>query len=116
MGRLSYVGSLFMLELGALSSLLSCGLARPPQRLTLKVDPAFGGIVHISTCVQSAPAAEITADSQGAAATSICPTSDQALELVVVRGAQSYRIAQQDVSIQRTGDGIPTSIQAQVRP
>jgi len=115
-GRLSYVGSLLVLELGALSSLLSCGLANPPQRLTLRVDPGFRGRVHISTCVQSAPAAEITADSQGAAATSICPTSDQAVELVVVRAGQSHKITAQEISVLRTGDGIPTSIQADVRP
>jgi hypothetical protein len=113
--RLSRVFVLLALEVGALSLLLSCGFSRPPQRLTVHVAPGFTGTVHISACVQSAPNADLTVDNQGAAATSACPSSDQAVELVVLRGEQSYKIAATDVSIARTGDGIPTTIQAEIR-
>jgi hypothetical protein len=113
--QLSRVSVLLGLEIAAVSLLLSCGLSHPPQRLTVHVAPRFTGTVHISTCVQSAPNADLTADEQGVAATSACPSSDEAVELVVLRGDQSYKIAAEDVSIMRTGDGIPTTIQAEIR-
>jgi hypothetical protein len=111
---LSNVSLLLAVEAGALSLMLSCGLSQPPERLTVHAASGFKGRVHISTCVQSAPAADVTLDNQGDAATSACPSSDEAIELVVECGSQTYKITAQDVSIERTGDGIPTDIQADV--
>jgi hypothetical protein len=112
--RLSRLSVLLALEVAALSLLFSCGFSHPPRRLTVHVASGFTGTVHISTCVQSAPNADLTADNQGMAATSACPSSDEAVDLVVLRGGQSYKIAAEDVSIARTGDGIPTTIQAEI--
>jgi hypothetical protein len=115
-GRTSTVSLLLAVEVGALSLLLSCGFGHPPQRLTLRVGPQFSGTVRIDTCVPAAPAAELLADSRGGAETSSCPSSDEPVELVVLRGDQRYKIHAENVVIERTGDGIPTYIEAEFRP
>jgi hypothetical protein len=115
-GRRSNVPLLLGVQIGALSLMLSCASSHPPERFTVRVQPEFTGTVHIQTCVQPAPATDLVIDNQGAGATSACPSSDATVELTVLRGDQRYVIAAQDVSIDRTGDGIPTSIKAEIRP
>lgn len=61
-----------------------------------------------------APAKEITVDTQGLAATSVCPDSNTRVELHIIQNDRQYLIPEKEVHILRTGDGIATSIDAQL--
>jgi hypothetical protein len=114
--RQSCVPLLLAVQLGAISLMLSCASSRPPQRLTVHVAPGFSGSIRLSPCLSSAPATDIFLDDQGMAATSACPSRDASIEIVVLRGDQRLTITSDHISISRTGDGIPTRIQAAVTP
>jgi hypothetical protein len=107
---------LFAVQIGSISLMLSCASSHPPKRFTVRVAAGFSGTVHVNTCVQSAPATDLTIDNQGVGATSVCPSPDATVELTVLRGDQKYILATPDISISRTGDGIPTSLRAEIRP
>lgn len=107
---------LFAVQIGAISLMLSCASSNPPERFTVRVAAEFTGTLHISTCVQSAPATDLTIDNQGVGATSACPSPNATVELTVLRGDQKYTITAPDISISRAGDGISTSIKAEIRP
>jgi hypothetical protein len=51
---------------------------------------------------------------QGLGKTSLCPAVDHAVEIEVVEDNRHYKLIPPDVHIQRTGDGIATSIEAQL--
>ena len=107
---------LFAVQIGAISLMLSCASSHPPERFTVRVAAGFTGTLHINTCVQSAPATDLTIDNRGIGATSACPSPDATVELTVQRGDKRYTLTAPDISISRTGDGIPTSIKAEIRP
>jgi hypothetical protein len=110
------VALLFAVQIGAISLMLSCASSQPPERFTVRVAAGFTGTIHVNTCVPSAPATDLTVDEQGVGATSACPSRDATVELTVLRADQQYTVAAPDISILRTGDGIPTSIRAEIRP
>jgi hypothetical protein len=116
MTRQSFVPRLLALQVAAAFLLLSCGLTRPPQRLRVRVVPGFSGTLHLTPCAGGAPVAEISADANGAANTALCPSADGGVVIVVVQGNRQYAAAPEDIAIQRTGDGIPTSIAVRMRP
>jgi hypothetical protein len=80
------------------------------------VASGFSGTIRLAACVSSAPATDISTDAQGAADTSVCPRTDGTVAIVVIQGGRESIVAPEDISISRTGDGIATSISAQVRP
>jgi hypothetical protein len=114
--RPSCVPLLLAIQIGAISLMLSCASSQPVQRLTVRVPSGFVGAIHLDTCVPSASASDLSTNSVGAGATSACPARDGNIEITVVRGDRKYTVAPSDVSISRTGDGIPTGIRAEVRP
>jgi hypothetical protein len=95
---------------------LSCASSQPPQTLTVHIAPGFTGTIHVSTCVASAPAADVSTDIDGAGQTSACPARNASVAIAVVRGHQQYTIGPEKVTVLRTGDGLATSIQASIRP
>jgi hypothetical protein len=115
LGR-SRIVQLLAAQSAAIFLMLSCASSQPSQRLTVHVAPGFVGPLHLSTCVPSASASDISANSAGMGETSACPSRETGVTIVVVRGEQQSSLAPGDVSILRTGDGIATSIRAEVRP
>jgi hypothetical protein len=95
MTRQSFVPRLLVLELAAVFLLLSCASTRPPQRLRVRVAPGFGGTLQLTPCAGRAGGPEISADANG---------------------HREYTAAPEDISIRRTGDGIPTSIAVRMHP
>ena len=94
--------------------MLSCGASLHPDQLTVRVPKTFSGSMHVSTCVAGAPVADVTIDEQGLGKTSLCPSVNHSVELEVIRSDRHYRLNSTEVRILRTGDGISTSIEAQL--
>lgn len=94
--------------------MLSCGASMHSDQLTLRVPDHFSGSMHVTTCVAGAPMGEITLDEQGLGKTSLCPTVNHSVELEVIRIDRRYKLNSSEVRILRTGDGISTSIEAQL--
>jgi hypothetical protein len=94
--------------------MLSCGASLHPDRLAVHAPTHFSGSMHISTCVAGSPAAEVTLDERGFGETSLCPAVDHSVEIEVIRTDRRYKLNPSEVHILRTGDGISTSIEAQL--
>jgi hypothetical protein len=100
--------------LGTLFWMLSCGASLQPDQLTVHVPKMFSGNMHVSTCVAGAPAGEVTLDEQGLGKTSLCPAVNHTVEIEVIRTDRRYKLNSAEVRILRTGDGISTSLEAQL--
>jgi hypothetical protein len=100
--------------LGTLFWMLSCGASFHPDQLTVHVPKALSGSIHVSTCVAGAPAGEVTLDEHGLGQTSLCPAVDHSVEIEVIKTDRRYKLNSTDVRIIRAGDGISTSIEAQL--
>ena len=98
--------------LGAVFLMLSCASSMRPDPLIVHVPDHFSGTLHVSTCISGAPAGEITVDDHGLGKTSLCPAINRTVEIEVIASDRQYRLAAADVRIERTGDGIATSIEA----
>jgi hypothetical protein len=94
--------------------MLSCASSLRPDQLTVHIPHHFSGTLHVSTCVAGEPSAEITVDERGLGKTALCPSVDHTVEIEVMASDRQYRIAAANVHIDRTGDGIATSIAAQI--
>jgi hypothetical protein len=94
--------------------MLSCGASLHPDRLTVRVPNHFSGSMRVSACVAGAPAGEVTLDEQGLGKTSLCPAVNHSVEIEVIRIDGHFKINSSQVRILRTGDGISTSIEAQL--
>ena len=93
--------------------MLSCASKTEPDHLTVHAPSHFAGIVHVDTCVNGAPAADIAVDQNGAGKTSLCPAVDHQVEIEVIEDQQHFKLVAHDVRVRRTGDGIATSVEAQ---
>jgi hypothetical protein len=100
--------------MGAGFLMLSCASSLRPDHLTVHCPRHFSGTVHVNTCVSGAPMEEITVDDQGLGKTALCPGVDHTIEIEVIANDRQYRFAPPDVHIERTGDGIATSIEARL--
>ena len=94
--------------------MLSCASSLRADQLTVHCSPHFSGTLHVSTCVSGAPAGEITVDDQGLGKTALCPGVDHTVEIQVLTNDRQYKLAAAEVHIERTGDGIATSIEARL--
>lgn len=112
----SRIPQLLAAQLVAIFLVLSCASSQPPQTLTVRIAPGFSGTIHLSTCIVSAPATDISTDKDGAGQTSACPAREASIAIVVVRDDHQYTIGPENVSVLRTGDGLATSIQTDIRP
>jgi hypothetical protein len=88
--------------------LLGCGAKELPQQLQVTVPSGFSGQIHLKPC---APDVSIV-DSRGEGTTSACPMNSD-IEIAVRRGSETIFLTKQ-IKIDRTGDGIPVSITAQI--
>jgi len=100
--------------MASVSLMLSCGSSAHPDRLTVRLPPHFSGSLHVATCIPGAPAEDVPVDDRGLGQTSLCPDSSRSIELDVIAEGRHIRIAVPQAQISRTGDGIATSIEAQV--
>ena len=114
--RQSEVPSLLALQLFVVFLMLSCASSQPTRRLIVHVREGFVGTIRIATCVGSSSAADIYAGPDGAGVTSACPARGQDVAVALVRGEEHREVTPDELVIPRTGDGIATSIQVNVRP
>ena len=95
--------------------MLSCGSSSPAHRLTVHLPQHKNTrVLHVDTCISGASANEVYVNEQGIGKTSLCPAADHAVDIEVVEGDRRYRVASEQVQIRRTGDGIATSVEAQI--
>ena len=100
--------------LGTLFWMLSCGASLHPDQITVRVPDHFSGNIHVTPCIAGAPAGEVTLDEQGLGKTSLCPAIDHSVEIEVIKTDRRYKLNSTEVHILRAGDGISTSIEAQL--
>jgi hypothetical protein len=98
--------------LGTALLLLSCASSTHPDHLTIRDPKHFTGTLHVDTCVSGAPSDDISLDEHGLGKTSLCPARDRTVELEIIETDHHYKIASNKVNVRRTGDGIATSIEA----
>jgi hypothetical protein len=97
--------------LGTAFTMLSCASSSHPDQLKVHVPEQFSGTIHVDTCTKGTPSGEVTVDAKGLGKTSLCPAPDHSVEIEVIRADREYKISAPEVHIQRTGDGIATSIE-----
>ena len=114
--RRSEVPRLLALQLFVVFMMLSCASSQPTRRLIVHVRQGFVGTIRIATCVGSSTVTDMYARNDGAAETSACPARGEDVAVTLVRGVDQRVIAPEEIMIPRTGDGIATSIQVNVRP
>jgi hypothetical protein len=95
--------------------MLSCASSKPTRRLIVHVKEGFVGKIRIATCVGSSTASDVYARNDGAGETSACPARGEEVAVTLVRGVEQRVMAPEEIVIPRTGDGIATSIQVDVR-
>jgi hypothetical protein len=91
--------------------MLSCAAKEAPSIVSVKVADTYSGPLHLRPCVQGA-SEPVSVDDRGNGELSACPSGE--IEIAVLRQTKTIRIAPEHVKILKTGDGIPTSISAQV--
>lgn len=116
MHRLSTIPLLLAFHLSAIFLMLSCGSGNAPAQLTLRAPSGYSGTVHVETCMTGSAAAEVALDARGHGTTSLCPSPDQGVTLVVLRGSETVTMPPSEVFISRTGDKIATSVEARLQP
>jgi len=100
--------------LGIAFVMLSCAPSSQPDQLVVHVPDDFSGMLHIQTCVNGAPAGEISVDRQGLGKTVLCPARDHTVEIEVVASGRHFKLVTPEVQVRRTGDGLATSIEAKL--
>lgn len=96
--------------------MLSCASSQPARHLIVHVKGNFVGTIRIATCVGSSTDSDVYAREDGVGETSACPGRGEDVAVTLVRGVEQRVIAPEELVIPRTGDGIATSIQMNVRP
>jgi hypothetical protein len=94
--------------------MLSCAWSSHPDELRVRDPGHFQGMVHVDTCVSGAPAQDITLDAKGMGKTSLCPAAGHTVEIDLIEQGRHYKIAANQVHIQRAGDGMTTSIEVKL--
>jgi hypothetical protein len=92
----------------------SCAWSTHPDQLTVRVPPHCPKRLHVVTCVPGAPRADVSVDDQGLGKTSLCPATDHSVQIEVIRIERHYTVPAPAVHVQRTGDGLATSIEAEL--
>jgi hypothetical protein len=92
--------------------LVSCGLKSPPAIINC-VATSVRTHIHLKPCVLSATTT-VSLDTNGNGSTSACPPNDN-VEIVVNRNGSTAYILPEQVHIDRAGDGIAVSIDADVK-
>ena len=111
----SNIHYLSLLCLAAIFMMFSCASRTPPYQMTVHVPAHFSGKIHVLTCAGDAPMTEVSVDEKGEGKTALCPGADRTVEMEVISADRRFKLPAAEVHISRTGDGIATSIEAQVR-
>jgi hypothetical protein len=90
--------------------LVSCGLKSPPEVIYC-VTTSVPGHIHLRPCVPGL-SASVNLDSNGNGSTSACPSSDN-VEIAINRNGSITYILPEQVHVDRAGDGIAVSIDAE---
>ncbi len=114
--RRSEVPRLLALQLFVVFLMLSCASSQPTRRLMVHVRKDFVGTVHVATCVGSSASGDVYANTEGQGETSLCPARGEDVAVSLMRGEEQRTVVPEEVVMPRTGDGIVTSIQVNVRP
>jgi hypothetical protein len=114
--RRSEVPRLLALQLFVVFLMLSCASSQPARRLIVHVKEGFVGTIRIATCVGTSTLTDVYARNDGAGEMSACPARGEEVAVTLVRGGEQRVVAPEEIVIPRTGDGIATSIQVNVRP
>lgn len=112
--KLDGLTTLLLATVFAAFLLYSCGAKQAPREIRVTVPSDFSGEMTLDPCANGM-SAEVTLSSRGTAATSACPRPGETVTLTVVKGRQSYRIATDQITIERAGDGLPVAIKARIR-
>jgi hypothetical protein len=94
--------------------MFSCAWSAHPDQLTVHVPPHCSKSLHLVACVPGAPVADVSVDDNGLGKTSLCPATDHSVQIDLVRTDHHYTLAAPAVHVQRTGDGLATSIDAEL--
>ena len=113
--RRSEVPRLLALQLFVVFLMLSCASSQPTRRLIVHVRKGFVGTVRIATCVGSSTLSGVYANTDGRAKLG-CPARGEDVAVSLERGEELRAVAPEEIVMPRTGDGIVTSIQVNVRP
>jgi hypothetical protein len=99
-------------------SLLACAAKNPPHQIQITVPDNYSGTVRVVPCQGTTPS---TGNSTAATLTepltiyaSACPNPGEQIELLVTRAGTVTRIMPENLSVARTGDGIPVEVSAHV--
>jgi hypothetical protein len=103
-----------LLGLAAIFMMFSCASRTPPYPMTVHVPAHFSGKIHIMACAGDASMTEVSVDERGEGKTALCPALDHTVEMEVTDGDRRINVPASEVHISRTGDGIATSIEAQI--
>jgi len=95
--------------------MFSCGLGRAPKELTVNVPQHFSGSLHIHLCEKPAPENNITVDDKGEGSSSMCLGKEEKVQLRITRKDRFELIPANLVTINRTGDGIPTGLEVKIQ-
>jgi len=92
-------------------SLASCAAKNAPSRVNVKVADTYSGQLHLRPC-QDGAKDPVVVDERGNGDMAVCPYGD--LVITVVKPSKTVYITSDKIRIERTGDGIPVAISADV--
>jgi hypothetical protein len=93
--------------------LFSCAAKQAPREITVTVPPNYSGEVTLDPCFAHSSAA-VSVDSKGSGTTSVCPHQGETVTITIVKDGVDLRVPQDQVIIERAGDGLPVAIKARV--
>jgi hypothetical protein len=94
--------------------MLSCASSSRPDQVRVHARNHISGRLYLDVCVNGASANDVNVDEHGVGRTSLCPSVDHTVEIEVYEDNQHFKLAQLEVKIQRSGDGMATSIEAKL--
>lgn len=83
------------------------------MRSLSKFQMIISGAVKLDPCSPGS-SSQVTVNSTGSAQTSACPKPGEGVSLTVVQGGLERRVPEDQVTIERAGDGLPVAIKASV--
>jgi hypothetical protein len=113
MQKLDGLTTLLLATIFAAFLLFSCAAKQAPHEITVNVPANYSGDLTLNPCSPRS-SVDVSVDGKGSAPTSACPKPGETVTLRVVRNGEEVRVAPEQVTIERAGDGLPVSIKAHV--